>query len=460
MRDEGALVGPHVLHAHVLEEAQGRGERHGARDVGRAALVAVGRSLEEGLVLRHVDDRASGRDVGRRLVEQLHRAVEKGRAEGRVGLVAGAGQEVDVARIVLRQHPDRGVGELLRRIDQDAGAVRVRQARDAVDVGQVARDVRGAGDRDQLDAVRPELPLEVLVVERAVLAHAEVDDLAAGAVREVVRVVLHQRDERDPVLPGHDVGGEIERLRRVPEQDQGRAVGLRPDEAQDVVGDVLEAVGRQLREMVLAPVDVGVRVLEEVLVGLEHGPRRVRARAVVQVDELLRLRRAEHLEALLGDRKLAADPLDVEHERAPAGGAYQIGICVRFSLIGEGGQRIEKPGRFTVALGGKQTGLGLAHPGYDHPMKRWLVGGLVLFATLAGGCVVWPEGTGPSAAPMPLDEALARRDRGEAVIIDVRSARFFAEGHIPGAISIPAAEIPSRIAEIRRLGKLPILYCG
>jgi rhodanese-related sulfurtransferase len=93
-------------------------------------------------------------------------------------------------------------------------------------------------------------------------------------------------------------------------------------------------------------------------------------------------------------------------------------------------------------------------------MKRCLVGGLVLFAALAGGCVVWPEGTGPSAAPMPLDEALARRDRGEAVIIDVRSARFFSEGHIPGAISIPAAEIPSRIAEIRRLGKLPILYCG
>ena len=180
-------------------------------------------------------------------------------------------------------------------------------------VGQVARDVRGARDRDQLDAALPELALEVLVVERPVVADAEVEDLAAGAVREVVRVVLHQRDERDPVLPGHDVGGQIERLGRVPEQDQGRAVGLRPDEAQDVVGDVLEAVGRQLREVVLAPVHVRVRVLEEVLVGVEHGPRRVRARAVVQVDELLRLRRAQHLEALLGDRKLAADPLDVEH---------------------------------------------------------------------------------------------------------------------------------------------------
>ena len=90
---------------------------------------------------------------------------------------------------------------------------------------------------------------------------------------------------------------------------------------------------------------------------------------------------------------------------------------------------------------------------------RLLWGG-VLIAILASGCVVWPEGTGPAAPPIPLDEALARRDRGEAVIVDVRSARAFAEGHIPGAISIPADRIPTRVAEIRGLGKLPILYCG
>jgi hypothetical protein len=90
--------------------------------------------------------------------------------------------------------------------------------------------------------------------------------------------------------------------------------------------------------------------------------------------------------------------------------------------------------------------------------RRVLAVGLLV--TLATGCVVWPEGKGPKAGPMPLDEALARRDRGEAVIIDVRSAASFAEGHIPGAIDIPVPEIPSRAVEIRRMGKLPILYCG
>jgi hypothetical protein len=75
-------------------------------------------------------------------------------------------------------------------------------------------------------------------------------------------------------------------------------------------------------------------------------------------------------------------------------------------------------------------------------------------------CVLWPEGTGPGAAPMPLAEALERRDRGEAVIVDVRSPDAFAAGHIPGALNVPGSQVEARAAEIRKMGRLPILYCG
>ncbi len=92
-------------------------------------------------------------------------------------------------------------------------------------------------------------------------------------------------------------------------------------------------------------------------------------------------------------------------------------------------------------------------------MARRLLG-VILSATLVGGCVLWPAGAGPSASPMPLDEALARRDRGEAVIIDVRSPSAFAAGHIPGALNMPGSTIASQVPQLRRLGKLPILYCG
>jgi len=86
---------------------------------------------------------------------------------------------------------------------------------------------------------------------------------------------------------------------------------------------------------------------------------------------------------------------------------------------------------------------------------------VVLALCLASpGCVVWPEGAGPGASSMPLAEALQRRDRGEAVLIDVRSPQAYAEGHLPGALNITSSEIEGRAAEIRRLSRLPILYCG
>jgi phage shock protein E len=85
---------------------------------------------------------------------------------------------------------------------------------------------------------------------------------------------------------------------------------------------------------------------------------------------------------------------------------------------------------------------------------------LTLLASLAAGCAAGAGGTGSAPTLIPLDEAIARRDRGEAVFVDVRSALAFAEGHIPGAVNVPAGEIAARAAELRRIGKLPILYCG
>jgi rhodanese-related sulfurtransferase len=61
---------------------------------------------------------------------------------------------------------------------------------------------------------------------------------------------------------------------------------------------------------------------------------------------------------------------------------------------------------------------------------------------------------------MPLDEALARRDRGGAVLVDVRSREAYAEGHIPGALNIAVNEIEAQAPAIRTMGRLPILYCG
>lgn len=90
-------------------------------------------------------------------------------------------------------------------------------------------------------------------------------------------------------------------------------------------------------------------------------------------------------------------------------------------------------------------------------------GPLPLAAALAlalSGCVIWPEGSGPGARAVPLAAALALCDQGKAVLIDVRSPDAYARGHVPGAVNIGTADTESQAAAIRKLGRLPILYCG
>jgi hypothetical protein len=96
-------------------------------------------------------------------------------------------------------------------------------------------------------------------------------------------------------------------------------------------------------------------------------------------------------------------------------------------------------------------------PDVESRLARSAAAALVGVAAVA--CVVWPAGTGPEAKPLPLDDALGRVARHEAVLVDVRTREAYAEGHIPRAVNVPADELVARAAELRRMG-LPILYCG
>jgi 3-mercaptopyruvate sulfurtransferase SseA len=56
------------------------------------------------------------------------------------------------------------------------------------------------------------------------------------------------------------------------------------------------------------------------------------------------------------------------------------------------------------------------------------------------------------------EEAKAAFDSGAAVFLDVRSHTLYLQSHIPGAISIPLAELKPRIAELDP-GQWIITYC-
>ncbi|MGB0213931.1 MAG: rhodanese-like domain-containing protein [Alteromonas oceani] len=47
----------------------------------------------------------------------------------------------------------------------------------------------------------------------------------------------------------------------------------------------------------------------------------------------------------------------------------------------------------------------------------------------------------------------------EGLILDVRSAEEFAEGHVPGALNVPHSEIASHLAALGSIQKPVLVYC-
>jgi rhodanese-related sulfurtransferase len=51
-------------------------------------------------------------------------------------------------------------------------------------------------------------------------------------------------------------------------------------------------------------------------------------------------------------------------------------------------------------------------------------------------------------------------DKHDAVIVDVRAAQAFEQGHIPGSRSIPYDEVGKHVEELKALKKPIVLYCA
>jgi rhodanese-related sulfurtransferase len=63
---------------------------------------------------------------------------------------------------------------------------------------------------------------------------------------------------------------------------------------------------------------------------------------------------------------------------------------------------------------------------------------------------------------MNADELLSKIDAGSApLIVDVRTAREFSRGHVPGAINAPLSSLlAGTVALPRAVGEPVVLYCG
>jgi rhodanese-related sulfurtransferase len=65
---------------------------------------------------------------------------------------------------------------------------------------------------------------------------------------------------------------------------------------------------------------------------------------------------------------------------------------------------------------------------------------------------------GGDESPLPRNELEELVERGDVLVIDTRPAIEYEHGHLPGAVSIPVDELPERLDELPRDGRI-VAYC-
>ena len=68
------------------------------------------------------------------------------------------------------------------------------------------------------------------------------------------------------------------------------------------------------------------------------------------------------------------------------------------------------------------------------------------------------ESVFPEIPRVSLADAKTAHDAGTAIFVDARPAASYTLGHIPGALSIPADELPKRLGELTKSHWI-ITYC-
>jgi rhodanese-related sulfurtransferase len=69
------------------------------------------------------------------------------------------------------------------------------------------------------------------------------------------------------------------------------------------------------------------------------------------------------------------------------------------------------------------------------------------------------QATGSGNDRLTVDQVVRLVRQGAVVLVDVRDAQAFERAHLPGAVSVPLAELAARADELRGMGKPIVIYC-
>ena len=88
---------------------------------------------------------------------------------------------------------------------------------------------------------------------------------------------------------------------------------------------------------------------------------------------------------------------------------------------------------------------------------------LVMLFLASGAMLIWPEImklAGGGGAEVGTLEATRLMNQGASLVLDIRDAKDFAEGHLPKARHIPLKELPGRVGEIGKFKDKPVIVTG
>ncbi len=93
-------------------------------------------------------------------------------------------------------------------------------------------------------------------------------------------------------------------------------------------------------------------------------------------------------------------------------------------------------------------------------IRSFLIAALLLLAAAATAIAQVDDAALASAPRVTIDEFKQLWAGNNALIIDVRDPQKYAEGHIPGALSMPLDDLMARVPELKKASKPILVYCA
>ncbi len=89
--------------------------------------------------------------------------------------------------------------------------------------------------------------------------------------------------------------------------------------------------------------------------------------------------------------------------------------------------------------------------------RACVLAAILVCAVTPAAAQVADESAVPRISVADLKKAI---DAGQVLVVDLRDARSYADGHLPGAVNVPLDALPQKLAMLKGAKKPIVAYCA